>query len=50
MVLRSETANTVVFLYNFNSLYLLYLGKRKEMEIVWLANANKHFKKLHAGS
>ena len=51
MVLTSETANTMVFLSNFNSfVYLLYLTQRKEMEMAWLTNANKYFNKLQAGS
>ena len=51
MILTSETVNTMVFLSNFNSfVYLLYLRQRKEIEMAWLVNANKHFDKLQAGS
>ena len=46
MVLSSETANTMVFLSNFNLFgYLLYLRQSKEMEMAWLANVNEHFNK-----
>ena len=49
MILTSETTNTVVFLSIFNSfVYLLCLRKRTEIEMSFLANANKHFNKIQA--
>ena len=51
MILTSETANKMGFLSNFNSfVYLLYLRQGKEMQMAWLANAHKFFKKLQTGS
>ena len=51
MILMSETANKMGFLSDFNSfVYLLYLRQRKEMQMAWLANAHKFFKKLQTGS
>ena len=50
MILTTETANTMVFLSNFNLFaYFLYLSQRKVMEMARLANANEHFNKLQAG-
>ena len=47
----SETANKMGFLSDFNSfVYLLYLRQRKEMQMAWLANAHKFFKKLQTDS
>ena len=50
MILTTETANTMVFLSNFNLFaYLLYLSQRKVMEMARQANANEYFNKLQAG-